>query len=85
MKFKQEPLKQGQMKNDCIRILLEAQRLAYARLSAVILPRSKNACLQWHFCEAVNAAGALSAHRAKPKGLRMQDFLRLLYHTYSEK
>ncbi len=60
-----------------------AQRLAHASLSADIIPRGKNACLQWHFCETVKAAGALCAHRAQPKDLRTQVFLRILYHTFA--
>ena len=52
----------------------------------LITPRSKNACLQGHFCEAVNTAGAHSrTRRLRRQTLSSKAFLRILYHTCSKK
>ena len=40
--------------------------LPYGKYHGNIIPRSRNACLQGHFCEAVNCAAAHSAEAAKP-------------------
>ena len=43
---------------------------------------SKNACLQGHFCEAVNTTAARSAVRRQPKRIAMQFFLWILYRIF---
>lgn len=45
-----------------------------AKINFIYFTTKQKHLLEKHFCEAVIAAGALSAHRAKPKDLRMKSF-----------
>ncbi|MDO4540169.1 MAG: hypothetical protein Q4B48_03555, partial [Syntrophomonadaceae bacterium] len=53
----------------------EARKTCAARISVHIIPCSKNACWQGHFCKAVNGTAARQARVGRsPKNLRSKDF-----------